>query len=327
MHFGGRRVRVHKTNRKPSKYFFRLVTNVFRVFSSDFFFSSIQFASEPAPAATSARQMPYGYFRTFTLQPFLTYPPPTSPYSSFYSPLTNWPNEYLPSPPIPAPSFYTAPASYSSTHKPTSAAPSSTQPSLLNFQTLFKSLTASASKLLESVPVSSASSTTTPQPTTTTAATTSTTTTTTTTTTESPTTSTIANSVEHTIPLVLNRLGGAGDSRHLEKPSQPSRAPIMNRRSDISSPWPYRSSYQQPRPDALFQQYFSNFLAAPHMHVVPCMCSMTLGIPPMASMTDYLAPSTRSDDEDVESDSMDGVIDDQSIVNKLIEWDLIDEYL
>lgn len=54
---------------------------------------------------------------------------------------------------------------------------------------------------------------------------------------------------------------------------------------------------------------------------------MMLGMPSMASMPDYLAPSTRSDDEDVESDSVDGVIDDQSIVNKLIEWDSIAAYL
>lgn len=59
------------------------------------------------------------------------------------------------------------------------------------------------------------------------------------------------------------------------------------------------------------------------MHVVPCMCPMSLGMPSMGTLSDLLGPSSRSDDIADESDSMDGVIDDQTIVNKLIEWNEI----
>lgn len=287
--------------------------------SCAFFLFFVFIQSNSGAVSTSSRQMPVGYFRTFTLQPFFTYPPSSSAYPNFYNPLTNWPNEYLPSPPMPTPNFYASPSPLSSTHKPASMAPSSTssQPSLLNFQTIFKSLSASASHLLPaSVPVRSTttSTTTTSQPTSTTTA--ATTTTTTTTTTESPTTSTLSDSIiDHTDPLNLNRLDG--DSRHSEISSQSNRVPLINRRSDVSpSSW-NRQSYQQPISDALIQQYFSNFLAASHMHVVPCMCPMSLGMPPMTSLSDYLAPSSRSDD--IADDEIDGVIDDQSIVNKLIE--------
>lgn len=94
----------------------------------------------------------------------------------------------------------------------------------------------------------------------------------------------------------------------------------MNRRSDMPLSW-NRPAYQPPVPDALLQQYFANYLGAPHMHMVPCMCSMSMVMPPMGSMPDFMSPTSRSEDTvDVESDTMDGVIDeDQTIANKLIE--------
>lgn len=286
-------------------------------------FSFIPFISELAPAEGSSRQMPVGYFRSFTFQPYFAYPSPSSAYSNYYNPLMNWPTQYLPSPPIPAPNFYASAAPFPPTHKPSSTTP---QPSLLNFQTIFKSLSASASNLLlDSAPVRSttiSATTTTPQSPTTSSAITPTTTTSSTTPTtptpELPTTSASVNILDHTIPLISNRLDG-GDSRHFHAPSQAARVPLKNRRSDVAPSW-NRQAFQQPISDALIQQYFSNFLAAPHVHVVPCMCSMAMGTPPMASMPDFLSPSSRSEDiEDVESDTMDSVIDDQSIANKLIE--------
>lgn len=281
-------------------------------------FSSMPFDSELATAETSSRQMPFGYFRTFNFQPYLAYSSPSPAYSNYYNPLTNWPAEYLPSPPIPAPNFYGSFAPFSTTHKPSPS--TSAQPSLLNFQTLFKSLSASASDLLLNSAPASSTTTSTPQPTTTsstttTPSTTSSTTTTTTTTTELPTTSASANSLDHTIPLVVNRLDDDGDSR--SRHSQFGRVPILNRRSDTSPPW-NRQAY--PISDALIQQYFASFLAAPHVHLVPCMCPMSLAMPPLAAMPDFSGPSSRSDDfDDVENETMDGVTDDQSIVNKLIE--------
>lgn len=157
--------------------------------------------------------------------------------------------------------------------------------------------------------MSSISTTSTPEPIVSTTASTTTSTTTTTTTTELPTTT---NSVEHSIP-ILNRLDG--DVRRSDAPSQSSRVPEVNRRNDVASTW-----NSQPFSDALIQQYIANLIATPHMvHVVPCMCPMAMAIPSLASLPDS-GPSSRSDDIlDAESESMDGVIDDQSVVNKFTE--------
>lgn len=72
--------------------------------------------------------------------------------------------------------------------------------------------------------------------------------------------------------------------------------------------------------DAFIQQYLASVLSSPQMHLVPCVCPYSLGVPTLtAPMPEYGPPSGRSEDVvDVDNDdSTEGVIDEQSTGNKI----------
>lgn len=250
--------------------------------------------SESQATEAPVKQMPFGYFRSFSYQPFLAYPPPQPMYSNYQNPFMQWPNQMYPSP--------NALAAHQAVYGTVRTKPSSNLESLIkslksveldsrvgDTTTIRNTLPAAAQKL-----TSITTTTTTPKPTTQS---------TTTTTTTEPTTTTTSLPLTTTIQY---RRKFNENHRLSSQQSAPIPAIVSNRRNDV----PLIS--RKPTIDPLvIQRYLAEYLSqnqqnGKNVQFVPCMCPVSLGMQMSQpsfyqQMPDMMTSKSRSDDIGIES--------------------------
>lgn len=262
--------------------------------------------SEVQATEAPIKQIPFGYFRSYSYQPFITYPSPIHPqmmYSNYHNPFLHWAKELYPPQIAAHQSIYGAVPSVASSNRDAFSSPHSS----IGLHKLFSSLKSASLRLDDNqdnliLSTTTRGSTTQKVQTTTSTTTAVPTTQSTTTTTEAPTTTAFPSTT----------VAQLRPNEELPTPAelyQKSPAiPAINRRSDV--PLISRQPQQTFSNDPLTQRYLANYLAqnsanAQNIQFVPCMCPISVGMPQTSQFfqqpPDTMATKRRSDDLDVDS--------------------------